>query len=48
MFRLCEIKDIVRLKPKRFASDRVEALTLEINKKYANKVLYKVRGQPVM
>eukprot|EP00045_Choanoeca_perplexa_P011883 m.127474 g.127474 ORF g.127474 m.127474 type:complete len:191 (-) comp15801_c0_seq5:626-1198(-) len=42
MYRVAELKDIVRLKPKRFAANRVDALTLEINKKYANKVIYKV------
>eukprot|EP00730_Choanoeca_flexa_P014167 TRINITY_DN6095_c0_g1_i1.p1 TRINITY_DN6095_c0_g1~~TRINITY_DN6095_c0_g1_i1.p1 ORF type:complete len:210 (+),score=58.98 TRINITY_DN6095_c0_g1_i1:150-779(+) len=42
MFRVAELKDIVRLKPKRFSANRVDALTLEINKKYANKVIYKL------
>ncbi|EGD73704.1 hypothetical protein PTSG_05411 [Salpingoeca rosetta] len=41
MFCVIEIKDVIRLKPKRFATDRNEALAFEINKMFTNKVIHK-------
>ncbi|KZT53403.1 hypothetical protein CALCODRAFT_501153 [Calocera cornea HHB12733] len=42
MFILARLKDTVPLHPQDFALDPIAALTREINKKYANKVLHDV------
>ncbi|KAL9940640.1 hypothetical protein V8E36_000128 [Tilletia maclaganii] len=39
MFRLAEIEDTIRIEPANMGKDRVQALTDEINRKYANMVL---------
>ena len=42
MFVLAEIKDTIRLPPKRFGVNLQEAITDELNTKLANKVVYNV------
>ena len=42
MFHLSTIRDIVRVLPEFFAKDRITAITDELNKKYANRVLHQV------
>ncbi|CAD6903282.1 unnamed protein product [Tilletia controversa] len=39
MFQLAEIEDTIRIEPCNMGKDRVEALSDEINRKYANRVL---------
>ena len=42
MFVLAEIKDTIRLPPVKFGLNLQEAITNELNKKLANKVLMKL------
>lgn len=40
MFNLAEIKDTIKIEPAGFRKKKAQAITDEINRKYANKVLY--------
>eukprot|EP00040_Diaphanoeca_grandis_P036904 m.237734 g.237734 ORF g.237734 m.237734 type:complete len:206 (+) comp33711_c2_seq1:283-900(+) len=42
MFVLSEISDVVRLLPKYFGDDKNKRLELELNKRFANKVIHKL------
>ncbi|KAG0249963.1 DNA-directed RNA polymerase III subunit rpc25 [Actinomortierella ambigua] len=42
MFNLAEIKDVIKIEPSGFRNKKAQALTNEINRKYANKVLQDV------
>lgn len=39
MFVLVSMKDLVEVKPWKFAEDRGDTVTSELNKKFANKVM---------
>jgi len=38
MFNLCEIKDTIKIEPSGFRKKKSQAITDEVNRKYANKV----------
>ena len=42
MFELVLLKDLIRVDPSNFGQDRLDALMLEIDLKYCNKVLQNV------
>ncbi|KAG0045780.1 DNA-directed RNA polymerase III subunit rpc25 [Gryganskiella cystojenkinii] len=42
MFNLCELKDTIKIEPSGFRKKKSQAITDEINRKYANKVLQDV------
>lgn len=45
MFNLAEIKDTIKIEPSGFRKKKSQAITDEINRKYANKVKRKMRSK---